>query len=91
MSSKIFSLVDLVERPDQTMKEAREAGAVVPMELGPLVVRHAAVRALAQDPRLRPSFSRMLERIGITGGAFYDWMSRRRSTWRARSIAYGGR
>lgn len=75
MASKNVALADLIEKPDQTLKDARESGPVVETELGPLVVSHAAVRAVAQSPKLRPSFSRMLERIGITSGPFYDWMA----------------
>jgi cytochrome P450 len=48
---------------------------VAQTELGPIVVRHEAVRALLQEPRMRPSFTSFLEQIGISSGAFYDWMS----------------
>ena len=60
MASKNVALADLIEKPDQTLKDARDSGPVVETELGPLVVSHAAVRAVAQSPKLRPSFSRMV-------------------------------
>jgi cytochrome P450 len=62
--------------PDAALGRAREAGAVVDTDLGTLVVRYEAVRGVLQDPRLRPSFSKFLERMGITSGPFYSWMSR---------------
>jgi cytochrome P450 len=61
--------------PDAALGRAREAGAVVDTDLGTLVVRYEAVRGVLQDPRLRPSFSKFLERMGITSGPFYSWMS----------------
>jgi cytochrome P450 len=62
--------------PDAALGRAREAGALVDTDLGTLVVRYEAVRGVLQDPRLRPSFSKFLERMGITSGPFYSWMSR---------------
>jgi cytochrome P450 len=75
MSSKVFSITNLLADPDKALKSAREIGAMVETELGPFVVRHAAVRAIAQSAKLRPAFSRVLERFGVTSGPFYDWMS----------------
>ena len=77
MSGSIaLSLEDMLANPDAALGRAREAGAVVDTDLGTLVVRYEAVRGVLQDPRLRPSFSKFLERMGITSGPFYTWMSR---------------
>jgi hypothetical protein len=65
----------MLANPDQTLKQAREQGPAVETEIGTVVVQHAAVRAIAQSDKLRPSFSRVLERFGVSSGAFYDWMS----------------
>ena len=75
MAEPILSFDDLVNNPDDTLARAREEGPVAMGELGPLVVRHHAVRETLQDARLRPSFSRFLQQLGVTSGAFYDWMS----------------
>jgi cytochrome P450 len=69
------ALVDLLTDPDAVLARARAAGPVVESELGPMVVHHDAVRALAQSEKLRPAFSRVLEQFGVSSGAFYDWMS----------------
>jgi len=71
-----LSLEDMLADPDAALRRAREAGAVVDTELGTLVVRYEAVRSVLQDPRLRPSFTKFLERMGISSGPFYTWMSR---------------
>jgi cytochrome P450 len=76
VTNKTIAVADLIANPDETLKAAREAGAMVDSELGlPMVVRHAAVRAITQSNKLRPAFSRVLERFGVTSGPFYDWMS----------------
>jgi len=75
MTSPVVSIADMLTNPDQTLKRAREQGPAVETEIGTLVVQHAAVRAIAQSDKLRPSFSRVLERFGVSSGAFYDWMS----------------
>ena len=75
MTTPAFTLSDLLAHPDETLKAARAAGPAVDTEIGQVVVQHAAVRAIAQSDKLRPSFSRVLERFGVTSGAFYDWMS----------------
>jgi cytochrome P450 len=74
MARTTFSLADLLAHPDQTLAAAREAGVMVDTEIGPVVVRHGAVRELGQSEAMRPSFSRLLERFGVTSGPFYDWM-----------------
>ncbi|HEX3594398.1 MAG TPA: cytochrome P450 [Polyangiaceae bacterium] len=76
MSTTIpLSINDMLADPDLALSRAREAGPVVTTELGTLIVRYEAVRNVLQDPRLRPSFSKFLERMGITSGPFYEWMS----------------
>lgn len=70
-----IAFAELLADPDSVLARARAAGPVVETELGPMVVRHDAVRALAQSEKLRPAFSRVLEQFGVTSGAFYEWMS----------------
>jgi hypothetical protein len=76
MAEPTLSFSELVANPDETLARAREEGPIALSELGPVVVRHHAVRDTLQDARLRPSFSRFLQKLGITSGTFYDWMSR---------------
>lgn len=76
MTTRKVSIAELVANPDATLKEAREAGVMMDTELGPVVVRHAAVRELGQSDKLRPAFTRVLSQFGITSGTFYDWMER---------------
>lgn len=75
MPEPIITLAELLADPDTTLKRAREAGAIVATDMGPLVVRHEAVRQLGQNDKLRPAFSRVLEQFGVSSGPFYDWMS----------------
>ena len=75
MTSHSLSLDELLADPDAALARARSAGAVVQTDLGVLVVRYEAARSVLQDTRLRPSFSKFLERMGITSGSFYEWMS----------------
>lgn len=75
MTTRTFSIMELVADPDGSLKQARESGPMVDTEVGPFVVRHAGVRELAQsDDKVRPSFTSVMERFGITSGPFYDWM-----------------
>jgi cytochrome P450 len=75
MAKPVISFADLVANPDATLRRAREAGVMVETEIGPLVVRHEAVRMLGQSDKLRPAFSRVLSQFGVTSGPFYDWIS----------------
>jgi cytochrome P450 len=75
MPEPVITLAELLADPDATLKRAREAGVMVETEMGPLVVRHEAVRELGQSDKLRPAFSRVLQQFGVTSGPFYDWMS----------------
>ncbi len=69
-------LADFLADPDATLKAAREAGPVMETEVGPMVVRHAEVRALGQSDKLRPAFTQVMEQFGVSSGPFYDWMSK---------------
>jgi cytochrome P450 len=75
MVDTVIALSDFIADPDGTLRAARERTTVAQTELGPIVVRHEAVRAMLQEPRLRPSFSSFLVQMGISSGPFYDWMS----------------
>jgi cytochrome P450 len=65
---------DLVSDPDAALRRARERAPFAETEVGVVAVRHEAARAVLQEPRLVPSFSRFLEQFGVTSGPFYDWM-----------------
>jgi cytochrome P450 len=73
-SSVTLTLPELLADPDSALRRAREAGPVVATDMAPLIVRYEAVRGVLQDSRLRPSFSRFLEQMGISSGPFYEWM-----------------
>jgi cytochrome P450 len=73
---KPLSVAELVADPDAALSRAREAGPVGETEMGTIVLGYEAVRTMLQDTRMRPSFPRILERMGVTSGPFYDWMSR---------------
>lgn len=75
MDEPVLALADVIADPDGALKAARERGPISATELGPIVLRHEAVRAMLQDPRMQPSFSTFLEQMGITSGAFHQWMS----------------
>jgi cytochrome P450 len=76
MPEPVITLAELLANPDATLKRAREAGSMVQSDMGPLVVRHEAVRQLGQsDDKMRPAFSTVLEQFGVSSGPFYDWMS----------------
>jgi hypothetical protein len=75
VTARTFSIMELVSDPDGMLKEARDLGPTVNTEVGAFVVRHAAVRELAQsDDRVRPNFTGLMEGFGITSGPFYEWM-----------------
>jgi cytochrome P450 len=75
MSKPYVPIADFVQNPDAVLKEARAAGVMMDTDLGPVVVRHAAVRELGQSDKLRPAFTRILTLLGITSGPFYEFMS----------------
>jgi cytochrome P450 len=75
MASPKVSTESFLADPHATLKTAREAGVVAETDFGPLVLRHKAVRALGQSDKLRPAFSRVLARFGVTSGPFFEWMS----------------
>lgn len=74
MADPQTSLLELLTDPDGTLARGRAKGPVMETEMGPLVVHHEVVRAIAQSDKLRPAFSRVLEQFGVRSGAFYDWI-----------------
>lgn len=74
-STKVLTLADVIADPDAVFEEARRRAAVVPTELGSLAVRYDAVRSILQDPRAKPTFSKLLEQVGVSSGPFHDWIS----------------
>jgi cytochrome P450 len=73
---KPLSIAELVADPDAALARAREAGPIGVAEMGTVVLGYDALRTMLQDTRLRPSFPRILQQMGVTSGPFYDWMSR---------------
>jgi len=69
-----LQLIDILTDPDAAFARARQLGSIVQTEVGPFVVSHAGVRAMTQSTALRPSFSKVLERFGVSSGPFYEWM-----------------
>jgi cytochrome P450 len=68
-------LAQLLVDPDGALKSAREAGPVLETEIGPMIISHAGVRELGQSDKLRPAFSHVLEKFGVSSGPFYEFMS----------------
>jgi cytochrome P450 len=76
MTKSIVPLAKFVANPDETLKTAREQCVAMETEIGTVVVRHETVRAIGQSDKFRPAFSDVLKRFGITGGPFFEWMSK---------------
>jgi cytochrome P450 len=76
MEEEKLSIVDLLDDPDAALERARARGTIVPIEMGYLVVDHEAARDLLLDRRLRAGFADFLQQMGVTSGAFFEWMSR---------------
>jgi cytochrome P450 len=72
-----LGIQELVADPIGTLARARDEGAIVATDIGLLVTRHEAARAILQDDeRFQPSFTRSLHQLGVTSGPFYEWMGR---------------
>lgn len=72
------SVSELAADPDGFLKRAH-TGSRCPFahtDIGPMALTHEAVRGLVHSRKLRPAFTKVLELAGVTGGAFFDWMSR---------------
>jgi cytochrome P450 len=74
MPSSIVPVAKLIESPDEALKRAREKGPLAETEVGTMVVRHDAVRAVGQSEKMRPAFSQVLSMFGVTKGPFFDWI-----------------
>jgi len=62
--------------PLDELKRARKSGWLADLELGGVgVLTHDRVRQLLTDGRLRSGFVQFMERMGVTSGPFYEWMS----------------
>lgn len=71
-----LDLAAFLADPHGALASARARGPVLPTEGGPpLVIDHQAVRSLLGDGRLEVNFVEMLEGLGVTSGAFHDWMA----------------
>jgi hypothetical protein len=70
-----IELEDIVADPFATLQRARQAGWLADAAFSPAVLRHDDVRELLADPRLHANFPDFLHTLGITSGAFHDWMA----------------
>jgi cytochrome P450 len=64
----------MLQDPVGALKQARHAGGLADGDDGSVaVLRHASVRELLVDGRLRSTFTEFLRAFGVTSGPFYDW------------------
>jgi cytochrome P450 len=75
MARATIELQDFLGDPFGLLEKARSTGWLADMPPLTGVVRHADVRELLGDPRLRANFPQFLEALGINSGTFYDWMA----------------
>ena len=75
MTRPRIQMAEVLADPFAALRRAREAGAVADTDIGVAVLRHEAMRDLLGDPRLRANFPDFLHTLGITSGAFHDWMA----------------
>jgi cytochrome P450 len=62
--------------PIGALADARAECPVARNDLGPVVLRHDAVRDVLADRSYEARFTDVLRRQGIVDGAFFDWMAR---------------
>jgi cytochrome P450 len=61
--------------PFGSLARAREGGWLVDIEFARAVIGYRHVRELLADDRLHANFPDFLRSIGITSGAFFEWMA----------------
>ncbi len=70
------SLEEFLQDPFGSLARARDAGGVADFGLALGVVAYDDVRTLLADStRLRADFATFLRNLGITSGAFFEWMA----------------
>jgi cytochrome P450 len=76
MTRPRLAIPDIVSDPLAALGRARGQGWLADAEDGTvLALTHERVRELLGDERLRASLPDFLRRLGITSGAFFDWMA----------------
>jgi len=66
----------MLRDPIGEFKRARQVGWLGEVDMGGVgVLTHERVRELLTDDRLRSRFVEFMERMGVTSGPFYEWMS----------------
>ena len=76
MTRMQIGIDDLMNEPITCWARARTTGPIVDFEPGGVaVVTRAAVRALLADARLEANILEFLRSVGVSSGAFYDWMA----------------
>lgn len=76
MTRPQLTIPEIVSDPLAVLGHARGQGWLADAEEGTVVaLTHERVRELLGDDRLRASFPDFLRRLGITSGAFFDWMA----------------
>lgn len=71
----VVDMATFTADPMAAIAGARELGLVHTEVGGTMVIAHDEVRALLADERLEVNFVQMIELLGITEGAFHDWMA----------------
>jgi cytochrome P450 len=66
----------MLRDPIGELQRARRVGWLGEIDVGGVgVLTHERVRELLTDERLRSGFVQFMERMGVTSGPFYEWMS----------------
>src|SRR5262245_51698885 len=66
----------MLKDPLGELERARRVGWLGDTDMGGVsVLSHERVRELLTDARLRSGFVQFMERMGVTSGPFYEWMS----------------
>ena len=73
---QVMRLDEFAAEPHATLRALRARDWVVGSVLGrPIVLTHADVRALLSDERLHANIAHTLASLGVSSGAFFQWLS----------------
>ena len=76
MARAKLEFAKMLSDPVGELERARQIGWLGEFEIGGVgVLTHERVRELLTDDRLRSGFVPFMERLGVTSGPFYEWMS----------------
>lgn len=80
-TSESFGLDRFLIDPMGTLRAAQAEGWLVGSQPFPIVTRYEDVRELLADPRMQASFGEVMVLLGVTSGAFYEWMVESPLNW----------